>query len=164
MPSGGARARSGPPPDPMALRPNTATGEWITLPPSRTGPVPDWPLTTPSERESELWPPMWARPQAALWERYGQAVEVALYLRALTAAEQRGAPVALLTVVRQMADSLGLTVPGLRANRWKIPAAADEHDALQPAEGPAGRRSKVPPRVSSVRSRLTVIPPPGDGG
>lgn len=162
MPSGGARARSGPAPDPMALKPNPATGEWISLPPARSGPVPEWPLTTASEREAELWPPLWVKPQSVMWERYGQHLEVALYVRALAAVELPGAPVALFTVVRQMADSLGVTVPGLRANRWKIPAAAAD-DGAGP-DVPAGRRAKVPPRGPSARSRLTVIPAPADGG
>ena len=71
-----------------------------------------------------MWTRLWATPQAVQWEALGQTLEVGLYVRRLVEAEERGSPVALGTLVRQMADSLGLTIPGLRVNRWKI--AADQ--------------------------------------
>jgi hypothetical protein len=63
---------------------------------------------------------LWCMPQALMWERFGQEIEVALYVRQLERFEQPRSAVIQGTLVRQMADSLGLTTPGLRANRWKI--------------------------------------------
>lgn len=131
MPSGGARTRSGPPPDPTALRRDRKSdGEWTVLPTEgRSGAAPAWPLTEHDEpaaaaREASLWERLWSTPQAAQWEKLGQDLEVALYVRRLAEAEQPGATANLATLVRQMADALGLTIPGLRTNRWKI--AADQ--------------------------------------
>jgi hypothetical protein len=86
-----------------------------------------------------------------MWERYGQELEVALYVRRLAEAEKPDSAVVLSTLVRQMGDSLGLTTPGMRANRWRI--AAEE-----PARPAAARK---PVARSSARSRLKVVS--GDG-
>lgn len=150
MPSGGARARSGPPPDPNALRRERDAGEWTMLPQSgREGPPPPWPLTEEEPREAELWGRLWAKPQALMWERYGQETEVALYVRRFAEAEERESSVALSTLIRQLADSLGLTTPGMRANRWRI--VADESTTT------AVRRSAAVKRSTS-RDRLKVVP------
>ena len=146
MPKGGARATSGPPPDPNALRrdrPSDAA-EWVTLPSRREGPTPEWPLSEATSRESELWAEQWSRPQAFMWERNGQQIEVAMFVRALVDAERPGAVVAARTLVRQQMDSLGLSTPGLRSNRWKI--AGDEV---------AARRTQAPRQ--SARDRLKVV-------
>lgn len=154
MPKGGARARSGPAPDPNALRRERDVGEWANLPAEgRQGATPDWPLTEQREREEELWQLLWAKPQAFMWERYGQQLEVALYVRRLVEAEEPGSFVNLSTLVRQMADSLGLTTPGMRANRWRITA----EEPVRPAV--SSRRAPVRP---SARSRLKVVPGDGD--
>lgn len=146
MTKGGARTRSGPAPDPGALRRERDAGEWTILPPDgRPGPVPDWPLIDPLGREEQIWAELWSRPQALMWDRYGQHFEVALYVRRLVEAEQPNANVSLGTLVRQMADSLGLTTPGLRANRWRIAA---EEDAVA---------STTPAVATSARSRLRVV-------
>lgn len=151
MASGGARTRSGPPPDPSALRRDRDAGEWTVLPAAGSdGATPDWPLVEQTDREATLWNGLWEKPQALMWARYGLELEVALYVRRLTEAELPNAFVGLSTTVRQLADSLGLTVPGMRANRWRI---AVEDDA--PAPAAAGRAA------SSARNRLTVIT--GDG-
>jgi hypothetical protein len=129
MAKGGARTRSGPAPDPDALRRDRDAGEWTILPAEgRQGATPDWPLTMQHDREAELWERLWAMPQALMWERYGQDLEVALYVRRLVEAEAPESSVSLSTLVRQMGDSLGLTTPGMRANRWRVdrPAAEDE--------------------------------------
>lgn len=121
MPKGGARARSGPAPDPNALRRERDAGEWSVLPfEGRPGDPPGWPLVGQTDREVELWARLWSKPQALMWERLGQELEVALYVRNLSLAELPGSAVNLGTLVRQQSDSLGLTTPGLRANRWRI--------------------------------------------
>ncbi|MEV4437495.1 hypothetical protein AB0K09_00510 [Streptomyces sp. NPDC049577] len=130
MSKGGARTRSGPPPDPNALARERDAGEWTVLPADgRAGVLPPWPLLGESPRETQLWTQLWTKPQALMWERNGSHFEVALYVRRLVEAEVPDSPVSLGTLVRQMADSLGLTTPGMRANRWRIareepPAAA----------------------------------------
>ena len=152
MSSGGARTRSGPPPDPNALRRDRKTdGEWTALPAEgRKGDPPVWPLSGQSDREVELWALFWARPQAAQWEKLGQDFEVALYVRNLAQAEQPGAPVNLSTLVRQQADALGLTIPGLRTNRWKI---AGDQVAAKRAEKAATEQ----PARTSARDRFKVV-------
>ncbi|MFB4320661.1 hypothetical protein [Actinomadura sp. 21ATH] len=149
MPKGG-HARSGPPPDPNALRRERDKGDWVLLPAAgRQGDAPVWPLTGHSEREADLWGDLWRKPQALMWERYGQEHEVALYVRKFAEVEKPDAPINLGTLVRQMADSLGLTTPGLRCNRWRIVSAA-------PAEAvPAP--SKAMPKRSSARDRFKVV-------
>lgn len=148
MPSGGARARSGPAPDPNALRRDRDSGEWTHLPAAgRTGDAPEWPLARPRKRELELWTREWARPQAVMWERNGQTLEVALYVRSLVDAEAADAPVAARTLVRQQMDALGLTVPGLRSNRWVI---VDEQE--QPKAERTGARAGV-----TARDRLKLV-------
>ena len=147
MTSGGARARSGPAPDPMALRrdrPSDAAG-WARLPVGRTAPAPDWPLTRPTRRELVLWAVEWARPQAVMWEANGQALEVALYVRSVVAAEHPKAPTSMRTLVKQQQEALGLSLPGLLRNRWIIGEA----------EAPA--RPQRVASVSTAKARLEVI-------
>lgn len=132
MAKGGARARSGPAPDPNALRRERDAGEWVELPEAgREGAPPVWPLIDPMARELELWAVEWARPQAFMWERNGQQLEVAMYVRAVVDAESPRASVSARTLVRQQMDSLGLTVPGLRTNRWKIVRESQPQPAAQ---------------------------------
>lgn len=155
MAKGGARTRSGPAPDPNALRRERDAGEWTILPAEgRPGPVPEWPLSEPTDRETLLWEQAWRRPQALMWERYGQGDEVALYCRRYVEAEKPDSPVNLSTLVRQMADSLGLTTPGLRGNRWQI-AQSEE----QPGQRKAAPAKRARP---SARARLTAVPDDDD--
>ena len=147
----GASSRSGPAPDPDALRNDRSNhvGDWVELPKSgRHGPVPDWPLSEPTSRESSLWEAQWGRPQALMWERNEQEVEVALFVRALVDAERQGAPVAARNLVKQLLESLGLSVPGLRQARWKI---VDETAAVV---NPARSARKA---SGSARDRLKVV-------
>ena len=152
MVKGGARTRSGPAPDPNALRrdrPSDAA-DWIVLPAEgRKGQPPAWPLPEPDDRERELWAELWAKPQGVAWEHLGLHHEAALYVRRFVEAEQHNAPAALSTLVRQMADSLGITSPGMRANRWRIgdPATAET--------------SKPTTRRPSARDRFRVVPDDG---
>ena len=155
MASGGARARSGPAPDPSALRRDRDAGEWTILPAEgRQGVTPEWPLTEQAIRESELWGSLWRKQQAIGGERYGQGFGVVLDVRRFAEAEAMDSRVNLSTLVRQMADSLGLTTPGMRANRWRI--AADE--VAERRESAAA----APTRKRTARDRFKVVP--GDGG
>lgn len=151
MVSGGARVRSGPAPDPNALARERDGGQWVILPPmGRVGPPPQWPLTEQSERERYWWVRLWATPQASQWEKLGQVVEVAIYTRRLAAAEQPDAPVNLGTLLRQLADALGLTIPGMLRLRWHLGGVSA---APTPAPAPARARPAVP----SSRGRFKVV-------
>jgi hypothetical protein len=119
----------------------------------RVGDEPRWPLPPISDRERFIWREMWAKPQAVAWESHGLHYEVAFMVRRMTEAEQPMPTAAVITAVRQAMDSLGLTIPGLRANRWKISEKADQAATREPA-----RRS-----ASSARGRLTVVPSAPDG-
>jgi hypothetical protein len=55
-----------------------------------------------------------------MWERNGQEVEVALYVRSLRVAEQPKAPVNARTLVKQQQEALGVSLPGLLRLRWRI--------------------------------------------
>jgi len=150
--SGGARGRSGPPPDRMALR-NGKDGatDWIHLPAEgRQGETPVWPLTRASKRELELWGAEWRRPQAVVWEANSQALEVALYVRSLVDAERPKAPVATRTLVRQLQEALGLSLPGLARNHWIIDLPASAQPQAVAATGTEGG-------ARSARDRLKVV-------
>lgn len=160
MASGGSRARSGPPPDPNALRRERDNGEWIDLPPEgRDGPLPAWPLGDITDRESQHWAREWRRPQAVMWERNGQELEVALFIRALIAAEggdyvdDEGFPIqgtaADRNVVQRKMTDLGLTVAGLRANRWRIPRL--ESPKATPKKKTTRRRKTAKERLHLVQ-------------
>lgn len=113
--------------------------------------MPDWPFEEQSVREAVLWTGMWWKPQALMWERYGQELEVALYVRRLAEAEKPDSAVVLSTLVRQMADSLGLTTPGMRGNRWRIDRPNGEDEALT---GPSASPTVAP---TSARARLRAV-------
>jgi hypothetical protein len=149
VPSGGARTRSGPPPELNALRRDRDSGDWTTLPEEgRTGPVPEWPLPNKaSQPEMAMWKGLWAMPQALMWDRQRQHHEVALYVRKFIEASRPKAPAMLTTATQRMADSLGLTVPGLLRNRWKIGTSEVT-------------RTQAPRRTASSRERFKVV----DGG
>lgn len=145
MAKGGARSRSGPPADPDAMRRAGAGGQWETIPSdAKASKIPEWPLTEATEREMELWDNLWVRPQSVLWERNSQELEVALLCRRLAESEQHESKVALGTLVRQMMDSLLLTIPAMRSARVKI---ADSGPVSRPA---ATSRE-------SAKSRMKVV-------
>lgn len=153
MPKGGARTRSGPPPDPNALKRERDAGEWTILPAGgREGATPDWPFEEQSVREVVLWERLWRMPQALMWERYGQYFEVGLYVRRLAEAEKPDSAVVLSTLVRQIADSLGLTTPGMRSNRWRIDRPSEEDEA------PTGSGEAPAIAPNSARARLRAVP------
>lgn len=121
MSSGGARAHSGPPPDPNALRRERDKAEWAHLPAAgREADPPAFPLTRPTARERDLWAEEWRRPQAFMWEANGQARQVAMYVRTLAEAEKPRASTQLRNLVKQQEEILGISLTGLARNRWTI--------------------------------------------
>lgn len=150
MAKGGARAGSGPAPDPNALRRDRVgdRASWTVLPAAgREGDPPAWPLRDQSEREAMLWLREWRRPQAVIWERNGQEEEVAMYVRAFATAELPNATVAARTLVRQQQEALGLSMPGLMRLRWRIGEPEADADVVPSRRSPGG----------SSRSRFKVV-------
>lgn len=156
MPSGGARSRSGPAPDPNALRRDRKNDVgWTLLPSSYDGDVPDWPLAGGSDRELALWETFWRKPQAVLWTLNGQVYEVAMHVRTFAEAEQPKASTQLRILVRQQADALLLTIPAMFSARVKL-ASVDEL-----SERKAERKTSA--RAVSSRARLRAAPKAADG-
>ena len=119
MTSGGARARSGPAPDPDSFRQAGRDG-FVTLPDTYTGPVPEFPLIDPTPRELELWDRLWSQGHAYMWIANSQEIDVALHCRVTASIEaSEGEPTAALLGVRiRMGEDLGLTVGGAKKNGW----------------------------------------------
>ena len=148
MPSGGARARSGPAPDPNALRrARKDDAGWTTLPAGGfTGEVPVYPLIDESGAELTYWAELWRKPQAVMWARLGMERQVAAYVRAYCESTLPEASAGLKTAVLRMEGELGISLPGIHSLRWKF--ADDEL---------AARREEVSaPRVSA-RDRLKAL-------
>lgn len=76
-----------------------------------------------------------------MWERNGQAIEVAIYVRTLATAEHRDAPTPMRTLLRQQMDSLGISLPAMLRLRWIIDAE------------PVAQERRLSP-VADIRSRL----------
>ena len=80
-----------------------------------------------------------------MWERQGQELEVALYVRSLVTAEAHNAPTNTRTLVRQQMEALGISVPGMLRNRWRIEEVSVDVDG------------EVDEDVDDPRNRLTVV-------
>ena len=151
MTSGGARARSGFPPDPEALARSRPSDKvtWTHLPSFREGDPPAWPLTKPTARERAIWASEWRRPQAVMWERNGWEREVALYVRTLALAERTKAPMISRTLAKQYMESLGVSSDGLRRNRWIIDPTGEP---VATSAEPAAERTDSRDRLKLVAS------------
>jgi hypothetical protein len=168
MPSGGARGRSGPAPDPNALRRDRKDdAEWQVLPVEGfTGVVPEFPLpaipvydiywvnkervkefdedATAQRRETELefWRVLWAKPQAMMWDRLGLKYEVAAYVRAYIESTGAESNSGLKTAVLRMGAEIGLSLPGMHTLRWKFGTdelAAKRQDRVPARSGPSAK-------------------------
>lgn len=175
MVSGGARARSGPAPDPLALRRDRKDdAEWTTLPAEGfAGAVPEFPLEAISvydvywvdkqrvkefdpdataallERELALWVDLWAKPQAFMWAKLGLKYEVAAYVRAFIESTGPDSNSGLKTAVLRMAAEIGLSLPGMHSMRWRF--SVDELEVKR-------SMSAVPARSGpSARERMAAL-------
>lgn len=119
MPSGGARARSGPAPDPDSYR--SQNRDWIDLPSDGfAGEVPEFPLADALAVEVELWAELWEKPQAHAWAALGLKYQVAAYVRAFLESVQAEASAGLKTAVLRMENELGISIAGMKQNLWRI--------------------------------------------
>jgi hypothetical protein len=150
MPSGGARARSGPARDPNALRrdrPGDKDG-WTTLPAEgRTGEPPGWPLDQQSGREAELWASFWRKPVATIWERDSIVEVVALFVRQFAEGEVPKSSAENRKTIRLMMADLYLTPDSML--RAKLRISTDEVREKR-------AELKTPAR-KSARTRLKVV-------
>jgi len=122
MTSGGARARSGPPADPNALRRDRKDdAAWVTLPAEGfQGDIPEWPFGLAQDDEPNLWAELWRKPQAVMWKNLGLHNQVAAYVRAFLESVAPGASAGLKTAVLRMEAEIGLSLPGMGSLRWKF--------------------------------------------
>lgn len=150
MARGGARAVSGPPPDPNSRRQQTkaqASG-WLDLPAEgRSGDAPPWPFARQEDSEAETWDALWSTPQAVAWEATSTDPRiVALYVRRSVEAEEDAKA---STEARQLGNLLGLDPASMLRNRWRIKgddvaekraerAAPAKRRALKVADGAVG--------------------------
>lgn len=162
--SGGARARSGPPPDPNALRRNRDGKDWTTLPAAgRLGPAPEWPDSVPEPSPAELihWRTLWATPQALVWEADRAFDAVALYTRIYCEAMEHSGPGNARTLARQMQGELLLNPAAMLSARYVI-AGTNEAAAIEAAVGAEATVSDIT-RPPSARDRFKVVPPKPEG-
>src|SRR5690349_1397019 len=146
MTSGGARARSGPLPDPSSAR--SEKRGWTDLPASgRVGDAPEWPLTEPTSRERVLWERWWRKPEALIWEKDGSADYVALTVRMFAEAEVERASAENRKTVRMMMADLYLTRDAKDRAGFRV---VDD-------EVTARRRSEPEDRPKSSRDRMKVV-------
>lgn len=133
MPSGGARNRSGPAPDPTSGRSDRRGLSFAALPAEGyRGVVPDFPLGRSAAddliavREVAVWTEAWRSPQAAAWAKESWRWPViGEYCRLKAVIElSPAATAALVGQLHRYRDQLGLTPAGLKENGWQI--AADE--------------------------------------
>lgn len=171
MPKGGARSRSGPEPDPQALRRERDKEQWTRLPKECPLDVPEWPIEFGelSMDEQATWDRLWRTPQAVLWHRDGMIDIVCTYLRALMSATQKHPGPGVLTALRLYSSELLLSTSALRRERFYIEGGIEDSifnpDMDQPL--PSGTESRQQRRMgtddaSVVRGRFKVIRPQDD--
>ena len=151
MAHGGARNRSGPPPDPKSGR-SDRRGFSLTALPNEgyRGAVPEFPLgdgpDDVSMRELAVWAEAWRTPQAAAWAREPwRWPMIAEYCRLKATVEANpGANAALVGHLHRYRDQIGLTPAGLKENGWAI--ARDEVGERRSEAGESKAENEAPVR------------------
>ena len=145
MSRGGARNRSGPPVDPRSARSDSRSLSFQALPREGfDGDIPEFPMPSPSDRESAVWGSLWRTPQAAAWfvEPWRWRT-VAQYVRWSVRAEDPECPATVMGQVIRLGDQIGLTPAGMKENGWAL--AADEVQAKRDNK-PAATSQAAPKR------------------
>ena len=150
MARGGARNRSGPPPDPTSARSDARGLSFLSLPAAGfDGPAPAFPLPprvvmrwviegkerwqerdapatlAVAEREADLWAWAWRTPQAHAWAMPSESWRlhtVAMWVRTHVLCESGDATAADRGSLHRFADQIGMTPAGLKENGWAIKA------------------------------------------
>ena len=94
-----------------------------------------------------MWDRLWTTPQATEWERLNMADEVALYVRTFCAAALPDAKADVRTLVIRQQETLGLSLPGLARNRWRIGTAEPVKEAAKDDDR----------RPTSVKDRFKIV-------
>jgi hypothetical protein len=170
---GGARLNSGRLPDMNSARTLKRVYDdktFTRLPKECTKEVPDWPdsVENPSVQELGFWNELWHMPQAHIWHADRMAHSIALYVRIFCEASRPKASSQKQISVRQMADTLYLSSPSLRAARFVI-VESPEDEVLQEliqarlaatgTDGPTKSRAGRPRPSSKDRLGVSVIHP-----
>jgi hypothetical protein len=175
MGRGGARNRSGPPPDPSSGRSDRRQYKLTALPASGyDGEVPAFPLPAVkvffeyfvekqktrefdaeasrlrADREQNLWEWAWRTPLGCAWSMMPWRWHtVAMWVRTAVLCESAEATAADKGSLHRFADQIGMTPAGLKENGWVI---ADDELAAKRAEPVQFEADPDDPR-----SRFTVI-------
>ena len=158
---GGARARSGPPPDPNSAR-SDQRGYRLSALPSEgfQGRIPRWPLPArvgASEEESKriaareraMWRWAWRTPQAWGWAQPQEAWRiptVAMWVRTFVICESDAATAADKNSLHRFAEQVGFTDAGLRLMGWKVAAPISDDDEEPAEDEPQGEEDDPPQR------------------
>lgn len=174
MPTGGARNRSGPQPDPNSLKSAKLGLTYTSLPAEGyDGEVPPFPLPpvpvydiwfedkrrvkefdeeateTRRDREEQLWAWAWRTPQAAAWASEPWRWQtVAMYVRTMVVCESGDATAADKGSIHRFADQIGMTPAGLKENGWRI--VADQLAEKRAEKAPA-------PKAPTARDRMKAL-------
>lgn len=151
MARGGARNRSGPKADENSGR-SDRRGYSLTALPAEgyDGPVPDFSLPAPTQRELDVWEQAWRSPQACAWSLPSESWRtrtVAMWARLSVRCEAGDAPAALLAQLHRFADQIGMTTAGLAEMGWKV--AVDEVGKKRAEDKPA--------KPATSRDRMRVV-------
>jgi len=122
---GGVRRGAGRPVDPNSMRSQikglAGKEDFVTLPADgRVEVVPEWPLESLSDSESDLWGMLWLKPQSLMWEMLSLELSVAMYVRTFLEASEPKAVAALKTAALRMEGELGISLPGMKTLGWQI--------------------------------------------
>lgn len=110
-------------------------------------------MPRPTKAELAHWTEEWKRPQALMWEGNNQELEVASYVRAFRIAADPKAKAGDRNLVKQLAEYLGISQPGLARLHWTI--VEDSSIATEPAAGADGDGKPI--AFTDARDRLRRI-------
>lgn len=157
MAKGGARTKSGPPPE-AGSRTSERKGFLPTALPSSgfDGEIPDLAdyMPRPLVRHKQLWEQLWRTPQACMWDRDRWMIPiVADLVRCQVRSEAKDAPAAWETPVQQKRTELGLTSSGMRFLGWEI-----KHDEVTPKREEKAADEPDEPAAPKRERRLRAAP------